>query len=560
MENIKKISMNSQGQGRLILMRTRDFDAFQVLEYLYYGVLLLDRKGNIKYANKLARQLVAEGQIELSSYLFDKLFPEITEEVPGTSWTKVKTFKLGSTDVVGSASIAFIDEQEYKALCFQKLEDLEPLYKELIVTKKELEEIFDSSYDEIFTADGDGTALRISAEACERLYGVKPEQLIGRNVMDLEAEGYFFPSSFPEVVREKKRVTVLQTNKLGQKTIVTSNPILDGEGNVVRLVSNSRDITELVNLREQLQETELKMQQYYKELMLFKQGTTSIENIIAESPNMLQVMNLARKIAKYDSTVLLLGESGVGKDLIAKYVHHFSRRADGPFVKINCGAIPDNLLESELFGYEGGAFTGARKEGKKGLIEEAEGGTLFLDEIAELPYHLQVKLLTVIEERIIVSIGGSKPKTVDTRIIAATNRDIADMVKKGTFREDLFYRLNVISLHIPPLRERPDDIKRLCHFFVNRFNKQFDLQKSISPEAMKTFLAYPWPGNVRQLENCIERFLVMAEEDVLSLKHLPADMGSGEMEDARISATIKIPESSLENEREGQAIYFAGCC
>jgi PAS domain S-box-containing protein len=441
------------------------------------------------------------------------------------------------------------------------LEELEPVYSELIVTKKELEEIFDSSYDEIFTTDRDGTALRVSAEACERLYGVKADKIIGRNVLDLEAEGYFYPSAYLEVMREKKRVTLLQHNKMGQKTIVTANPIFNAEGNVIRLVTNSRDITELVNLREQLQETELKMQQYYKELMLFKQGTKSIENIIVDSPNMLQVMNVARKVAKYDSTILLLGESGVGKDLVAKYIHHFSRRSDRPFVKINCGAIPENLLESELFGYEGGAFTGARKEGKKGLIEEAEGGTLFLDEIAELPYHLQVKLLTVIEERIIVSIGASKPKTVDTRIIAATNRDINQMVKKGSFREDLFYRLNVISLHIPPLRERPSDIKRLCDFFVGRFNKQFSMEKSISQEVIKAFLAFTWPGNVRQLENFIEHFLVMADEDVLSLKHLPANMVLGEGAEANGPATIAEssgPKKPVSSEREGRLFTLQG--
>ena len=501
-------------------------NARDLLDFLGHGVLVVDKSAKIIYANKSAKELFSSfANFECYSSYLHEIIPSLAKEKYPLSWEKARLFELRGQDIVAFAS-KFADKKgdELSILVIQKLEELEPLYRELIMIKQELEQIFNSSYDEIFTTGADGTALRVSAEACRRLYGVEPEELIGRNVKELEAEGYFRPSVYDIVMRDKKRITVMQTNKMGQKTIVTANPILDSEGNVLRIICNSRDVTELINLREQLQETEIKMQQYYEELMKFKQGTRGIERIIVESPKMKKILEITQKVARFDSTVLLLGESGVGKDMIAKFIHEQSRRCDGPFVKINCGAIPDTLLESELFGYAGGAFTGARKEGKKGLIEEAEGGTLYLDEIAEMPYYLQVKLLQVIEERIFVSVGSSKPKKVDLRIIAATNRDLKTMIQKGKFREDLYYRLNVISLRIPPLRERPEDIRKLCQFFVDRFNKNFGMQKSIQPETMEVFLKYRWPGNVRELENFIERFLVMGEEDVLSPKHLPAYM------------------------------------
>ncbi|MGE5585933.1 MAG: sigma 54-interacting transcriptional regulator [Bacillota bacterium] len=243
--------------------------------------------------------------------------------------------------------------------------------------------------------------------------------------------------------------------------------------------------------------------------------------IIAYSVEMGRVLQLAAKVALVNTTVLILGESGVGKEVVARFIHGTGPRREGPFVTINCGAIPATLLESELFGYESGAFTGARREGKPGMIDVASRGTLFLDEISELPGDLQVKLLQVIQERRLTRVGGVKPVDVDIRIIAATNRDLAGMVAKGEFRADLFYRLNVVPITIPPLRERPDDVIPLIYHFLERFNGAHGYRKTISEDAREILARYSWPGNVRELENLVERLVVTVEGDEIGPGDLP---------------------------------------
>ncbi len=232
--------------------------------------------------------------------------------------------------------------------------------------------------------------------------------------------------------------------------------------------------------------------------------------IISRSADMKQLINAALQVSKVDCTVLLLGESGTGKEIIAKLIHENSRRP-GPMIKVNCGAIPENLLESELFGYDGGAFTGSKKEGYEGKFEQANLGTIFLDEIGDLPLHLQVKLLRVLQEKEITRIGGRKARKVDTRVIAATNRDLYKMVLEGSFREDLYYRLNVIPFKIPPLRERKEDIMPLILNFKKKFEQKYGIKRDCSSEVVRIFMSYDWPGNVRELENVIERIYVISD-------------------------------------------------
>jgi transcriptional regulator with PAS, ATPase and Fis domain len=236
---------------------------------------------------------------------------------------------------------------------------------------------------------------------------------------------------------------------------------------------------------------------------------------------MQRIAALALRIAKVDSTILITGESGVGKEVVAKLIHRESNRSDGPFIKINCGAIPRELLESELFGYESGAFTGARRQGKLGLIETASGGTLFLDEIGELPLDLQVKLLEVLQDHRFSRLGGTEAVDVDLRIVAATNVDLEDMVEQRRFRSDLYYRLNVVPIHIPPLRERHDDILPLIHQCLDDFNVRYGLARRISERALQRMLDYHWPGNVRELRNIVERVVVTAHSDHIVTDDLP---------------------------------------
>lgn len=236
---------------------------------------------------------------------------------------------------------------------------------------------------------------------------------------------------------------------------------------------------------------------------------------------MENIVYQALKVAEVDSTVLISGESGVGKEIIGELIQRNSARRDGPFIKLNCAAIPDNLLESELFGYESGAFTGAKREGKPGLFELANGGTLLLDEIGDVPLHLQVKLLRTLQQREILRVGGVKPIHIDVRIIAITNKNLEDMVGKGEFREDLYYRLNVVPIYIPALRERREDIPLLIRSFLGNYNERYSMKKFISSEAIDILMMYNWPGNIRQLENLIERLVVTTTSEVIDVAQLP---------------------------------------
>lgn len=300
---------------------------------------------------------------------------------------------------------------------------------------------------------------------------------------------------------------------------MTGIPVFDENGGLFRVVTAVRDITELSALKAQLAESEQMRERYFKELELLRAKPSS-HSLITKNPEMNTKIEMAFHVAKVDSTVLILGESGVGKELIAEMIHRASSRGKGPFIKINCGAIPANLLESEFFGYEPGAFTGASKEGKPGLFELAQGGTLFLDEVGELPLDLQVKVLRALQGREITRIGGKKSITLDVRYLAATNRDLEDMVKNKLFREDLYYRLNVVPLVLPPLRRRKEDIVPLVNEFVKRFNQRYGLQKWISPQAIQVLILYDWPGNVRELENTVERLVVTSHEDEITLENL----------------------------------------
>lgn len=386
---------------------------------------------------------------------------------------------------------------------------------------QELEVILDNSYDEIFVVDAEGRVLRVSA-ACERLYGVRPQELVGRNVKELEKLGYFQPSITPLTLKERRRVTITQKTKTGCEIIVTANPVFDEKGQISKLVINSRDVTELNAVRQQLEATEALVRVYCREVAnLQRHRWQEMGGIVAESPAMRRTLELAQKVSQVDSTVLLLGETGVGKTLLASYIHSLSARAAKPFVVVSCGAIPETLLESEIFGYEPGAFTGASTKGKKGLVEEANGGTLFLDEIGELPLSMQVKLLHLLQERRITRLGGSKPVYVDVRIMAATNRDLSRLVAEGKFREDLYYRLNVVPIVVPPLRQRREDIRPLTEAFLGKLRERYGLNKRFSPAVWRVLENYSWPGNVRELQNLVERVAIVAPGPEVGLEDLP---------------------------------------
>lgn len=398
-------------------------------------------------------------------------------------------------------------------------------YKDL---KEEFDAIFHHSSDGIFIADGKGITLRLNP-AGERIEEVNATEIVGKHVRELVEEGLYSESATLKVLETQAPVTILQKVRNGKEVIVTGTPIFKN-GKLFRIVNNSRNITELNTLKKALSDVHQLAEKYHSELELLRLEQIQIDDIIVSSPKMKKILTLAKKVASVDSTVLIQGESGVGKGDISKLIHRNSKRNKGPFIKIDCGAIPESLLESELFGYEKGAFTTANKEGKLGLIEFANEGTLFLDEIGELPLKLQVKLLRVLQDREIFRVGGKKPVPVDIRIIAATNRDLKVMVQEKTFREDLYYRLNVVPIYIPPLRERKKDIEPLIMNCLNIFNKKYELKKIIKPEVIECLIKFNWPGNVRELENTIEFLIVTTATEVIGLEDLPYTLGNNKLE------------------------------
>lgn len=425
---------------------------------------------------------------------------------------------------------AFINLRDIIATELSKVKEL----------NRELDAIIESCYDGIYITDGEGVTLRIN-KSYERITGIKAEEVIGRHMRDLVKEGYFSKSVSLLVIEKQEPVTIMHDIKTGKRLLITGSPVRDEKGNIVKVVTIARDITELNQLKEQLERTKELSEMYHRELEHLKEAKLDIQGIVSKSPSMQRVVDLSLKVSQVDSTLLITGESGVGKEVIANLIHSRGPRKNGPMIKVNCASIPDTLLESELFGYNKGAFTGANKEGKPGMAELAHGGTLFLDEIGELPLLLQSKLLRVIQDKEVVRLGGTRPIKIDARIIAATNKSLFTMVAEGKFREDLYYRLNVVPIFIEPLRERKEDIPPLIVSFVNKYNERYKLNKRFTTEALEALVEYRWPGNVRELENVIERLIVMVSEDIIDIKHLPGIIKEGAFTKQGISVSNILP-------------------
>ncbi|CAM3717983.1 sigma 54-interacting transcriptional regulator [Mesobacillus zeae] len=380
----------------------------------------------------------------------------------------------------------------------------------------DLNAILSSIYDEILVVNHKGELIRYSENIIPDFWHVDLKELLGKNVIDLEEQGLFTPSVTKAVLEKQKKVSVVQETKTGRKILAVGNPVFNEKNELDRIIIASRDITETSRLKTELNEIRRITEQYKKELDDFKSKDRFLKKLIYTSPKMEKIISQARKIADFSSTVLLYGESGVGKEVIAQAIHQLGKRSEEPFLKLNCGAIPENLLESELFGYAKGAFTGADKNGKDGYFTQADGGILFLDEIGEMSMHLQVKLLRVLQEQEVVPIGSTIPIKVNVQIIAATNKRLEKMVEEGTFREDLYYRLNVIPIQIPPLRERVEDISVLAFHFLQQLNEKYDKNYHLTPDAINVLEFYSWPGNVRELQNIIERLVVSADDQAIT--------------------------------------------
>ena len=348
--------------------------------------------------------------------------------------------------------------------------------------------------------------------------GIRAQDVVGHRISDLVARKVFDQSVTTRVLATGKKQTVMQhVPKTGKDLLSTGTPSLSPDGKISLIVVNERDITELNTLRHKFEQSQKVREKYREELNDIALLELARNDIIAESPNMHAILRMALKLSHIGaSNILILGESGTGKGLLAKLIHKNSARSGKPFVEINCAALPESLLEAELFGYEKGAFTGAGEKGKIGLFELAQGGTLFLDEIGDMPLSLQAKLLKYLDNHEIRRVGGTRSITVKCATIAATNKDLEHLVTQKAFREDLYYRLNSFLLCIPPLRERREDIAGLTRFYLRESNQAYGCRKTISAQAMRSLLDYRFPGNVRELKNILENAVVMNNDDQIT--------------------------------------------
>lgn len=399
----------------------------------------------------------------------------------------------------------------------EKQSDYEPSGKGLIIIfkildeqDKELEVILDSIKDAITIVDKD-CITKYWNKAAEKMYGISRKDIVGKHIRE------FFPSSLlPRIIKEEKSYeNIYNSPRESSFNIISASPLYC-KGELVGGLSLDRDITDHIRTAELLSKARSNLDVLQQEITAINKNHSSFSMILGNSSKFREAVNLARDVARSNINVLICGESGTGKELFARAIHMESGR-EGLYVPINCSAMPNELIESELFGYAAGAFTGALKEGRTGKIELAHKGTLFLDEIGDMPLHMQPKILRVLEDGEVTKVGGEKSIKVNIRIIAATNRNLNEMVEKGTFRKDLYYRLNSVLINLPPLRERKDDIPLLANRFVQNYCMEYGLNiLNISPQVMDAFIQHDWEGNVRELANIIERMVVIAKNNKLS--------------------------------------------
>ncbi|WP_197206542.1 sigma 54-interacting transcriptional regulator [Cytobacillus firmus] len=472
------------------------------------GILSIDLEGRITSMNPPAEEMaMTTKEKAIGKFLTDVVTPSGLLNVIRTGRGHTEKYRVGKRKYLTHRTPLYDGETLVGAVgVFQDISEIEFVSNELESVKqlvKEQETILDNSTDGICITDGSGTIIK-----CNQSF---------RQLFDVRKDTPDYIKDIARQVEAKGRShNIMETSKDNKNSlIITANPIKNSSNQIERVVINVKDMTEFDALRSELAKT--------KSILENMHLSERSETFIAKSPEMERLLETVQQVAKVDVTVLLSGESGVGKEEIAKLIQQSSPRSEEPFIKVNCGAIPESLMESELFGYEGGAFTGALKKGKAGLFEQANNGTIFLDEIGEIPNHLQVKLLRVLQEMEITRVGSAKTTKIDVRVIAATNRDLRELVLEGSFREDLFYRLNVIPISIPPLRRRVEDIPILIDAYARMFAAKYHKHLKFTKKAIQVLTNYQWPGNVRELVNMIERIYVTAsnlevgEQEVLSL-------------------------------------------
>lgn len=529
-----------------------EYVANQMMEKISLGFIVLDDEAHILYMNQYAREKLNCGPNVIGSLWTEALPGLITDlnvkpEVP----SKTVYFTIGDESFIAIKQQYIRGGSSFGSMIMlMNASQLDEVTKELDSYKNlhaDLKAIFDISYDVIYVSDGNGITLRVSS-ASERLWGYKEEELVGRSVYQLEKEGVYSPSVTRMVLEKKDRVSITQMTKTGRRLMVVGTPIKDEQGNIIRVVNASRDITEISRLKSELEEVKQLTEGYKQELMSLRQKSEADKNIIYRSEKMRKLIVLAQKLGEVDSTLLLLGESGVGKEVIASYIHNWSPRKPNPFIILNCGSMPERLLEVELFGQD--SDLAGDQEGRQiGLFKKAKDGTLFLDEITEMPLSIQAKLVGLLEENDVISQRSGQSRV---RIIASSSKKLEEEVKAGRFREDLYYWLNVIPIVVPPLRERKEDILPMILHDLEKYNKKYKKNKQFSANVLEKLQNYPWPGNLRELHNVIERLVVTVDDPMISFKHLPEYIknNSTEMKEIEVHRLMPLKDAVEQVERD----------
>ncbi len=563
---IHKISHNGMRENEILglieYFKGVTANVNEIVESVPSGIIVIDNDGEIVTINRSAEKIL---NIKREEYLHknindfneDEALSKIIENREDVC--NIKHNIQGTIIKLSRAELRREGRRIGTVTVFEDISGLEKLARELEMTKdtlENIESIIESSYDGIMITDGEGRVQMVNS-SWEQMCAMTRDEVVGKRAGEMVEKGYWNKSSVEKALETGKTSTVMLEmtygRNTGQKILGTATPQFDENGKMKRIIANIRNITELDNLKSQLLQTKELTKKYSSEIMEMRRQQQKFTDIVAVSSEMQRTMEIASRAADVDATILITGESGVGKEIIARFLHVNSSRKDNAYIKINCAAIPINLLESELFGYMPGAFTGASKNGKIGLFELAHEGTLLLDEIGELPLELQVKLLRTLQNKEITRIGGGKSIQVDTRIIASTNRDLKKMIEQGKFREDLYYRLNIINIHIPPLRQRKADISPLILYFLEKYNTKYARRKIMNIQTVESLTEYDWPGNIRELENLIERLVVLTEENEIQIKHLPENHKTAVREmhsNIQVNGIMPLKKAVAEVERQ----------
>jgi PAS domain S-box-containing protein len=524
----KPVGMLTKDKVVRFLLEQKDFltaELSAIVDAIPSGLIAVDKKGIIKRFNPAVERLIKYPCKSAEGLPLKEIIPELDlDNVINSGHPQLlhKQELRGKTVIFGAYPIVQDGEISGAVGIFQDITDFERVSDELENVRslhRTLQTILENVNDGVVVTDGQGFITMVNPSCLELLNNNVPESVVGKKFKEV------FKSKLVDSVLKNAKADIDTVSINGKLAMMSASPIKEREsesiaGTVTTIVF--RNLTKIKNLISKLSLLEDQVDFYRKELSRATASKYSFNSIITCNKKMLALKEEAASAAMGYSNILLIGESGTGKELFAHAIHAASARKDGPFVRVNCAAIPENLMESELFGYEDGAFTGARKGGKPGKFELADGGTIFLDEIGDMPLSLQAKILRVLQEKEFERIGGTKTIRVNVRVISATNKDLYDMLNKNQFRQDLFFRLNVITLYIPPLRERKDDILYIAKYYIEKFNRTFGKEvKTLSPKASRILENYNWPGNVRELTNVIERAMNMNVQDIIDVTHLP---------------------------------------